>query len=313
MPTLDFTVEPGAFIEEWIEENHTSQRQLALRMGVSPKHVNSLINGGVLTVDSAIKLERATSVPSAFWLRMEARYRTDLVRLTEAGALAKEDLSFVHGVPCLELRQMGLITKTLDDQPQLIQELMTFFRTGALSALRDHMSLPKTARQRGKIAPNKEAAVVTWLRLGEIEVETQASAQPFDPKALEGLMPEIHKLKIRPSENFERELTGVLAKAGVHLACAPTLSDVEIRGALWWKNDHPVIQLSPENKDSGTFWFTLFHEMGHALLHGPGGTFLDFTFEETTDKMEREADEFANSILFPQDSGRKAFGFTVKS
>ncbi|PQZ94721.1 hypothetical protein CQ018_05070 [Arthrobacter sp. MYb227] len=48
--------------------------------------MNILFNGGSLTVDSAIKLERIVGTPTGFWLPAVASYCTYLVRLTESDA-----------------------------------------------------------------------------------------------------------------------------------------------------------------------------------------------------------------------------------
>ena len=44
-------------------------------------------------------------------------------------------------------------------------------------------------------------------------------------------------------------------------------------------------------------WFTLFHEIGHVLLHDPKGLYID----NSQDKMEEEANEYAMRLLVPQE------------
>lgn len=300
MTQKTYTVSPGEFIGEWLQENDVSQRQLALRMGVSPKHVSSLVNGGSLSPDSALKLERVTGMSSSFLLRAEATFRTELTRLTEASSLAQADLSFVDNLPCAELRKAGHITSTKKRKSELVQELMTFFRVGSLSALLDRVALPKAAYRQGTVAPEKEAIVATWLRLGEIDAEAQDAPGPFSAEILEGLIPKLRELTLQPPEHFGVELVRMLATAGVHLVYVKDLPGSKTFGATWWKNENPVIQLSLRSKDDGNFWFTLFHEIGHVLLHGQGGVFLDFKVGEDGSKEEEEADTFASEILIPK-------------
>lgn len=51
-------IPPGATIKEQLEDRGMSQKEFALRMGMSEKHISHLINGDVqLTPDVAYKIE----------------------------------------------------------------------------------------------------------------------------------------------------------------------------------------------------------------------------------------------------------------
>ena len=66
----------GETLLELLEERGMSQRDLARRTGLSPKHVNKLLHGLVpLSADVVVRLERVTRVPANFWNRMEAGFR----------------------------------------------------------------------------------------------------------------------------------------------------------------------------------------------------------------------------------------------
>jgi len=62
-------------------------------------------------------------------------------------------------------------------------------------------------------------------------------------------------------------------------------------------NGRPLIQLSVLGKSDDQFWFTLFHEIGHVLLHGDKSVFLTSDTEVT----EEEANTFASHTLVPPD------------
>jgi len=53
-------------------------------------------------------------------------------------------------------------------------------------------------------------------------------------------------------------------------------------------------------KNFDTIIFTLFHELGHVILH-QGESFLDETVgDASTNKKEKEADDFAQKTLIPE-------------
>ncbi|MET0888337.1 MAG: hypothetical protein ABWX92_18010, partial [Mycetocola sp.] len=91
----NYAVAPGEYLVEWLVENDVGQIDAAIRIGWAEAHVDDLINGRT-PVDSATAalLERLTSIPATTWLRYEATYRADLVRLaTPATPVAPEPLT----------------------------------------------------------------------------------------------------------------------------------------------------------------------------------------------------------------------------
>lgn len=80
---------PGATIKEQLLDRGLSQKEFAVRMGMSEEHISRLINGEVqLTPDVAIRLEMVLGIPAKFWNRLEATYREKLVK-----ANAENDLN----------------------------------------------------------------------------------------------------------------------------------------------------------------------------------------------------------------------------
>lgn len=80
-------IPPGETIREQLEERQLSQKEFAVRMRLSEKYVNRLINGKVaLTPSIAISLEDALGVPANFWLNLESSYRENRKRVIEERA-----------------------------------------------------------------------------------------------------------------------------------------------------------------------------------------------------------------------------------
>ena len=66
-------VPPGETIKEQLEIRNMSQKEFALRMGFTEKHISKLLNGDTsLTPNTAIKLESVLGVPASYWSRLEA-------------------------------------------------------------------------------------------------------------------------------------------------------------------------------------------------------------------------------------------------
>lgn len=72
-------------------------------------------------------------------------------------------------------------------------------------------------------------------------------------------------------------------------------------GATRWIGGNPLIVLSSRHKAADVFWFTLFHELGHVLLHPKRSTYVDLDGKagDDDDGLESEANEFAAETLIP--------------
>lgn len=69
---------PGATIKEQLLDRGLSQKEFALRMDMSEKHISRLINGEVqLTPDVAIRLEMVLGIPANFQKNC-SKYTNDL-------------------------------------------------------------------------------------------------------------------------------------------------------------------------------------------------------------------------------------------
>jgi Zn-dependent peptidase ImmA (M78 family) len=93
-------------------------------------------------------------------------------------------------------------------------------------------------------------------------------------------------------------LREILADAGVALVVVPAPKGCHASGAARLvASDKAMILLSFRHRSDDQFWFTLFHEIGHLLLHN-GRAFIDE--EETPESAaEREANDFAGECIVP--------------
>jgi len=73
----DYATPPGEILRELLEEQGLTQRDLARRTGLSPKHVNRLVEGVVpLSADVAPRLEHVTGAAARLWNTLEATGQT---------------------------------------------------------------------------------------------------------------------------------------------------------------------------------------------------------------------------------------------
>ncbi|WP_185982281.1 ImmA/IrrE family metallo-endopeptidase [Arthrobacter sp. KBS0703] len=309
----DYAVAPGEFIRDWIDENEVSQAWLARQLGVSRKHVSMLLSGARLTEDVAMKLELVTGIPSRIWLGYEATYRADVARLALMEELASER-ALAELFPLRELRALKVVTARITNPGAVLLELMALFRVGSVSALRQCTLSPAAAYRQGTAHEVDPAAVSTWLRLCEIESESQGTALAgYDREGLESLVPELRALSMTPPDHFGAKLREQLAEVGVELVYVPEIKGARAYGATRWIGGRPVICLTLRGATDGNFWFTLFHEIGHVLIHPHNEVFIQSKDEGTNSKAEEEANVYAGSILIPESHEAELAGLRSKA
>ena len=71
----DFIIHPGETLQEFIEDRNMSQKELAIRCGVSEKHVSTVLNGKKdISPSFAKKLEYALGIDEIFWMILQEYY-----------------------------------------------------------------------------------------------------------------------------------------------------------------------------------------------------------------------------------------------
>ena len=85
-------------------------------------------------------------------------------------------------------------------------------------------------------------------------------------------------------------------KAGVILVILPNISGSKINGATKKVGRNILLLVNDRRLNSDTFWFTLFHEIGH-IMNGDYG----ISFDSETGELEQIADRYAEDMLIPAD------------
>lgn len=78
----DYVVLPGESLSEMLKEYSMTQKELAIRMGITEKTVSGLIKCKYLIhQEHAKKLELILGLPSSFWMNLKENYEKKYNRL----------------------------------------------------------------------------------------------------------------------------------------------------------------------------------------------------------------------------------------
>lgn len=127
---------PGESVKEQLIDKGMSQKEFALRMGMSEKHISRFINGDVLlTQDMAYRLEMVLGVPASFWNKLESIYREKLQLVKEENDM-DEDKKILDYFSYDEMAKLRWVDAS-DDVSSRIISLRKFFRVARLSLIKE--------------------------------------------------------------------------------------------------------------------------------------------------------------------------------
>jgi HTH-type transcriptional regulator/antitoxin HigA len=292
----NYAISPGEVLDEHREAAGLTQAELSQRLGFSVKHVNRMLAGQEpVTPETALKLESVFGLNAGVWLGLEARHQEHVARKAELQRLNAE-AKWLAEIPHRSLVKLGWIPEQVRGT-DLVRALRSFFGVGSLDYLPSVWADVQAAYRKSEVFKSHEWAMLAWLAKGEQEAEG-VQVQPHDASGLRAALPDIKCLSRMKGDSFFEPLTELCAQFGVALIFVPAPQGARVCGATrWLDKDRALVQLSLRYKTNDQLWFTLFHELGHVLLHGKREQFIDFERMCDDNASEKEANEFASRQL----------------
>lgn len=304
----DLPIPPGEYLEEVIEELGMTKDELAKRMNRPAPKLSAIFKGAkAITPGTALELEMAVGVPAHIWTGLEAEYRLALERFEQSRNMQrlKSEAKLIRLFRYADLVRIGVVERfTLPVEKVLA--LHKFFGVTSLEAVpqlkRYQLAFRKNSYKTKGYTPQ---AVAAWLRIGEIGAMSRQCA-PFNEPNLKSAISQIRAMTNQPPNKFQGPLHKILADAGVVLVVCPHMPDTGIQGATFWMGpEKAVVMMTLRYRWADIFWFSLFHELGHILLHGRKTVILEGQGQDPKHlKQENQADRFAGDILIPPDAYR---------
>ena len=293
----DWVSAPGESIRDALAFRNLSIEDFGAQIGLSMHDTGQLLTGDIEIDASMADVLSITPGPSRqFWLSRECFYRE---RLGNGGRGANTDFSgFKSSLPIKDMKAFGWLAEfqgRSDDDA-----VRAFFEDTPGAWMATGTALVEQVRFRTSFAhKTNPAAVAAWLRQG-VRLARQLDCARWNPQELVDALNSIRvltRLK-KPSEFFPR-LVEIGRQCGVAFVFARTPTGCRASGATHFDTaDKAIVQLSFRHRSDDHFWFTVFHEIGHLLLHPNSPLFVEGQDYEMTEE-ESEANDFASSILIP--------------
>lgn len=94
--SIDMIIHPGETLRDVLEDREMSQQELALRAGVSAKHVSTVLNGEKsISVTFAKQLEYALGIEAEFWINLQTNYDKEMLEFEELHSIDDKEKSII--------------------------------------------------------------------------------------------------------------------------------------------------------------------------------------------------------------------------
>ena len=309
----DWVSPPGETIKDALAYKNLSLEACCVEIGMALPSVEGLINGD-LKIDVSIADRLADTLGSSrqFWISRETLYRTR-VELRPVSASITFD-TFAKQLPLKDMRSFGWFESYsgLSDR----DAALAFFEDAPGDWQSSGSRIMDAVRFRTSFAhESNPAAVAAWLRQGVLRAR-EIDCATWDAKALESAIPSIRAL-VRQKDPmlFFPKLVDICRECGVAVVFVRTPKGCHASGATHFAEENKaVVQLSFRYRSDDHFWFTVFHELGHLILHPANRLFVEGKEYEATEE-EDEANSYAAQILIPNtfDAELQAVGKDFKA
>ena len=297
--TANWFSKPGDSIRALMQRRNISAHDLAERFEDGLDAVRSLIDGSrQIDESTASTLSGVLGATTKFWLKRQENFDAAVdhavVLVRESG---HEDLLLRLPAPGQKAR--GKLS--LEHRAAEIRKRLVFYNVPNAESWKGRYGrlVGETDYRTSKTFAAKEDATLLWLRRGELEAD-MLQTRSWNSGNLMDRLQQIRKLSmIRHPQVFLPKLRTLCAEAGVALVVVKAPDGCRASGAIRMVDpDKAMLLFSFRYKRDDQFWFTVFHEIGHLVLH-KANTFVDDDAVRGDTDRENEANEFATDCIIP--------------
>ena len=285
---------PGYYLKEMVEESGLTQEDFAKRLGTTPKNLSILIRGEQsLSIDIATKLSRMLGTSIAYWLNlqqtydeMQAEFLSDEELIREREVFKVLDYQYFRshfGLPNLP--------RKIDEQIKCVREFLSIASLTVLTERNLAISFRSYSDNLSKSNIVNSNAMVQVAINKALKTETPKYNLKKFMEAVDFALTQTENHK-----NFLPVIKKAFFEAGVVLVVLPNLRNSGINGATKKIDGKILLMVNDRRHYADTFWFTLFHEIGH-IISGDYG----ITFTDNKTGVEDVADRYAQKKLIPQE------------
>lgn len=293
----DYIIHPGDTLAEVMEDRDMTQRELAVRTGMSEKHISTVIHGKKnISAAFARKLEYALGIETSFWMNLQANYDREILEFEELNNITEKELNILKNLK--EVSKVWSSLGWLDKGANPAAMILDYRMILGISNLLDIPKISYTAayRAQSKNANVDPYVLFAWQRMCELLTKENEIADEVDVDKLRLSIPEIKKVMFMRVDQIQKILSEIFSDCGIAFRIVPHFTGAPVQGFIKKTEEGALILcMTLRQKFADIFWFTLFHEIAHILNGDTKHAFIDF--DSVSGTMEAKADRMAGELL----------------
>lgn len=305
---------PFDILRKELNAREISNKDFAKRIGMQASNFSRMLkNKDELTPNLAIELERELGIPSEHWLGYMTDYLRDVVLVAERDKREEiekvEENKFAQKINVEKFYER--LNLTLKPLSQKITELKKY--SNIIFAPETELKFCAFKKSEKRLTDNK--ALLTWIVIATALADRISQNYTYVKGNADKASIEIAELANKELVT-KNEVERILNKYGIGYAHLEKFDKTPIDAYTTLRNDVPVIFATYRINDSDKFAFDILHELGHIALHIEKDIrtcFLNINGEDTNERLEKEADAYAQEKLIPLSDWRKIMCITTAS
>lgn len=283
----------GKVLKRYMEYYNISGVDFAESLGITPKHLSEIVNKNIDISDELIlAISLVTDIEVEYILKLENNKKT--VRYLNNRFKNEDDLNeYLNSFYLKEMVKRSWICLTHKENVyNNAIDMLKFFKVRNFEILDEKVN--NTLFKKKEDSDSKK--IITWIsRCDNLAREEKVSN--YTKSSIDEIL-----LYLRKERLNDLNINGMIDyfnSKGLYLVIEPALKGTKIRGCSKVKRDKPAIYLTTLYKDKASFYFALYHEIGHIKKHYNKAK--NKYIIDGEDKLEREADDFALNEMIPDD------------
>lgn len=284
----------GSYLKDYLEARDISQSEFAIRLGITQKHMNEILNGKTgITMEMAGNIERLTDISASFIVAIENRRKLEenLLKKFES----KENIiKQIKDKYCVnELKKKNWIK--FKDETNIIQiciDLLDFMKIKdfeVINELEKNTLFKKTGENFEKLT--------LWVAHCD-QVTQNQDVKEYKSSNFNQIIQELKEYAYLNNNYDPIEIQKILNKYGIYFCEENALSGTKVRGCFKLKGKKPAIYTTKNYSAKDSFYYELFHELGHCKSNYNEAQ-KKIIFEGNLEQ-EKRADEFALETMIPK-------------
>lgn len=248
----------GSMLRDYLEFYGISQTDFASRLGVSTKHMNEIISGKTnISEELMLGISLITDIDVNLIFYVETKKRI-YDYLNEHFDSEKDINKYLNSFCLNEMNKRGWI-KLRDESSytQKAMDLLDYLGIANFDNINNYINRKILFKKRDNANINK---IYLWIK----RCDSLISGKKIGKYSSSNLNNLLNELKVVRNNKFdEKELIDLFFKYGIYLVIEDALVGTKVRGCTVVKGNNPCIYMTRYFKEKASFYFTLYHEIGH--------------------------------------------------